>query len=154
MFRYTNNPDGTPRHATRASAEPVQSIKPVQAVDYNVGAGREQEIVNNIADGIKNDARVQEAINTGNQEAFRRIYGYETADDTKKRLIDDQFSVSFGKDAESLFRGLVNGRMYAEAVRNTPEYQEANLRATKYKQYSFYGVNELAKAIKSGEILP
>lgn len=168
QFQVVNNHDFTPKsNIENQPTQPVQQSNPVSqnfspsqpaqqpqnANYYNVGVGREQEIINNIGEGIKNDGRVQQAINSGDFDAFKKIYGYETADGTKRKILEDQWAASTRHDSDSLFQGILSGRTFAQNIQNSPDYARAKIRATNYQKYSNASVGELAQYLRSGDLL-
>ena len=135
VFQLVNNPDLTPRQNTQTTPQTPQATQ-INQPNWNIGTGREQELVNTINEGLKNDSRVQQAVQSGDWDAFSKLYGYDTADTTKQRILKDQWDASTNYSQDSLFRGLVNGNTYANSVTEKPEYRQAQMRADKYSQYS------------------
>lgn len=96
---------------------------------------------------------MQNAIATGDQEAFKKIYGYDTADETKKKILDNQWAGSVKNDPDSLFAGIIAGRSYGENIQKLPEFKNAQSRANNYVKFSSASINELASYMNSGELL-
>nr|DAV49594.1 MAG TPA: hypothetical protein [Bacteriophage sp.] len=58
---------------------------------YDSSFNRENEIRNNINNGIRNDSRVKQSLANDDIESFRNLYGYYSADNGKRRIVDELF---------------------------------------------------------------
>ena len=113
--KYGNEKDGDlGKYASPEAIVPVETPKaqkiapvkgtPIQVTpDYNVGKGREGEISQHLSDGITNDPKIQEMVNTGNRDAFNAKYQYSTADETKRHILDSFFQSQQPQNSEAYF---------------------------------------------------
>ena len=94
----------TPQGSTVVQKETPAVVVP----DYNVGKGREAEIVTHLNDSAK-DPSVANLLASGNESAFKAQFGYATADETKKDLIDKFYQAKQPQNSLAYFQHLANG---------------------------------------------
>ena len=73
--------------------------------------------------------QVQQMLSTGNREAFNAKYGYSTADDTKKHMLDSFFQSNQPQTSDSYFSLLSGGmKLQKNQYVNMPEARDAQHR--------------------------
>ena len=84
----------TPRATTKmAGSTPV--------IDYNVSTGREQEIQDNISKITQTNPNLLK-----DRNAYNQAFGYDTADQGKKALLDSTFNGQVKPNADQIFTSL------------------------------------------------
>ena len=74
-------------------------------MDFNTSAGREAEIQKNLSEGYANAPELFKS-----QDAYRKAYGYDTADQGKKAILDAFYSkVSAPQTPETYLQTLFTG---------------------------------------------
>lgn len=124
--------------------------KETPATNFNVWAWREQEILKNLNEGFVNAPDLFQ-----NQDTFRASYGYATADETKKRMLDAFFQAknSQQNNPDALFQQIAtNQPIYNQEIKKTPAYQKAFSRFNDLNINAGLSTNELADKIKNGSI--
>lgn len=136
---------------------PVQTTpqKPVQTTpDFNTWVGREQDIIANLAEGLKSDATVQKAIQSGDITTFKQKYWYDQADETKKRLLDQFFTTNQPQDEGSFYNLLRSGQQITSpTLTRLPAFKIAQERANDFNKFSQYNVNQISSALLSGSLI-
>ena len=136
---------------------PVQTTpqKPVQTTpDFNTWVGREQDIIANLSEGLKSDATVQKAIQSGDIATFKQKYWYDQADETKKRLLDQFFTTNQPRDEGSFYNLLRSGQQITSpTLTRLPAFKIAQERANDFSKFSQYSVNQISSALLSGSLI-
>ena len=131
----TPAPTATPTTATASNTA-------TWAVDFNVWAGREQDIVKNLQT-FKTQGM--------DDNAIKQASGYATADATKKAQIDGFLA---GQN-KPLDEGTVFNAMMAwtpPPIQNTPDYRSAKYRYDQFQKFNGMTVPQLVDNLKQGEI--
>ena len=153
----TVTPPTTP---TQPVTPPVkETVTPVKTevkattpeVNFNTSVGRENEINANLAN-----------ITAGNQSlltdrnAFNNAFGYATADDGKKALLDSFFQSKQAEitNPDTLYKTILSGAVIPESLKNTPNYKTALQRANNYKKFTSYSPTQLETSLLNGDLLP
>lgn len=68
---------------------------PTGTTNWDSSVNREQEIRNNIDNGIRNDPNIKRALQNNDIEYYRRVYGYYSADATKKAILDEKWNQNY-----------------------------------------------------------
>lgn len=131
----TPAPTATPTTATASNTA-------TWAVDFNVWAGREQDIVKNLQT-FKTQGM--------DDNAIKQASGYATADATKKAQIDGFLA---GQN-KPLDEGTVFNAMMAwtpPPIQNTPDYRSAKYRYDQFQKFNGMSTPQLVDNLKQGEI--
>lgn len=127
----------------------------VATPDFNVGKGRESDIMANLAEGYKNDPAIQKAISTGDYNAYKSAYGYDTADSVKKGLLDSFFQARQPKTQESFFGSLITGLKIAkDKFIQSPEARNAQYRFDAIAPYKGASVETIYNGMTNGILSP
>lgn len=141
----------TPEWQTVVKKETPWVVTP----DWNIGKGREQDILNNLNDWYKNDQAIQKAIMTWDYNSFKQSYWYDTADQTKKNMLDAFFQARQPKNSESFFKTLVTGqKIENNKYRESPEARNAQHRFDVISPYKWASIDSLYNWMVSGTITP
>jgi len=143
----TTTPEGT----TTVKKETPWVITP----DWNVGKGREQEIMSNLETWYSKDPNIQKAIASGDYNAFKSAYGYDTSDSVKKGLLDSFFQARQPKTQESFFDSLITGLKIAkDKFVQSPEARSAQYRFDAIATYKGASVETLYNGMTNGILTP
>jgi hypothetical protein len=123
----------------------------VNTPDFNTSQGREQDILKNLNEGFTNAPSLFQ-----NQEAYKKAYGYDTADQGKKAILDSFFA---GKqtptDSNSLYSQLSSGVAISDPrIIGTQEYKTAKTRFDTLNKYKSYTQEQIGTALNTGDLLP
>lgn len=119
-------------------------------VDFNVWSGREQDILKNLNEGFSNAPDLFQ-----NKDTFKTAYGYATADDTKKKMLDAFFQSKSAQinNTDALFQQIAtNQPIYNQDTKRTPAYQKAFSRFSDMNLNAGLTPNELADKLRNGSI--
>ncbi len=154
----TTTPATTPIKAPIEQKEPIPTT-PVQttqvvAPDYNVGKGREQEIVDHL-NTISKEPDVANLLASGNEASFKNKFGYDTADQTKKDIIDRYYQASQPQNSEAYFQHLANGGTIEKTkYLNSAEAAKAQHTFDILSPYKGASVDTLYSAMVGGILAP
>ena len=150
-----------PKVETPAPVSPVAPAapKPVQATPstapktqeyFDQSQKREQEILTNLNEGFKNAPELFRDVGT-----FRSSYGYDTADEGKKKMLD-AFWQSKQPKGENQFADILlsGGTVWNADSKRTPDYQRAQARYDVVSQYKGADSNSLFSAMANGKFTP
>ena len=126
-----------------ASSTPTKT-EPV--IDYNVSAGREWEIQDNVAKITQTNPNLLK-----DRNAFNQAFGYETADAGKKALLDSTFSGQVKPSQDDIFNSMRAGVNVWDP--KSTEFRQAQARIATFKKYSVYDTASLATSLQSGDLL-
>lgn len=141
----------TPQGETIVKKETPWVVTP----DYNVGKGREQDILTNLNEGYTKDLAIQKAITTGDYETYKQAYGYDTADQTKKTTLDAFFQARQPKNSESFLKILASGQKIQNAqYKTSPEAADAQHRYDVLSPYIGANATTIYDAMKSWKLYP
>lgn len=117
---------------------------------YDQSQKREQEILSNLDTGFKNDPTLFRDENT-----FKSSYGYATADEGKKRMLDAYWQSKQPK-GENQFADILmsGGTVWNETSKRTPDYQRAQSRFDVVSQYKGADSQSLFSSMVNGKITP
>lgn len=121
-----------------------------QAVNYDSSIGRDREILANLSEGFKNapDLFADEA-------TFKASYGYATADEGKKRMLDAFYQAKQPKNEDQFFSILASGgRVWNESSKALPAYQSAVKRFDDIQKYKGFTSSQFSSALSNGQIIP
>lgn len=80
--------------------------------------------------------------------------GYATADTAKKALIDGFYQSKMPKGSDSIYAMLQAGQSVPPDAMNGADYKNAKTRYDSYNRYSSYTAEQIATAMKGGELVP
>lgn len=126
-----------------ASSTPTKT-EPV--IDYNVSAGREWEIQDNVAKITQTNPNLLK-----DRNAYNQAFGYETADAGKKALLDSTFSGQVKPSQDDIFNSMRAGVSVWDP--KSTEFRQAQARINTFKKYSVYDTASLATSLQSGDLL-
>lgn len=130
----------TPEWQTVVKKETPWVVTP----DYNVGKGREQEILTNLNTDLQSNEKLKQALATGDYETFKQNYGYDTADQTKKQMLDAFFQTQQPKNSESFFQTLTQWmKIENSKYRESPEARDAQHRFDIISPYKWASVDSI-----------
>lgn len=89
---FDPNASNNPHNTTWGQGTPTP---PTSTTNWDSSANREQEIRNNIDNGIRNDPNIKRALQNNDIEYYRRAYGYYSADSTKKAILDEKWNQNY-----------------------------------------------------------
>jgi hypothetical protein len=123
----------------------------VNTPDFNTSQGREQDILKNLNEGFTNAPSLFQ-----NQESYRQAYGYDTADQGKKAILDSFFA---GKqtptDTNSILATLLSGGQITNPqITNTAEYKSAVGRIDKVNTIKGYDQSQISTLLAEGKLVP
>ena len=120
-------------------------------VNFNTSVGRENEINANLA----NITASNQSLLT-DRNAFNNAFGYSTADDGKKALLDSFFQSKQAEitNPDILYKTILSGAVIPESLKNTPNYKTALQRANNYKKFTSYSPTQLEASLLNGDLLP
>lgn len=139
-----------PKVEAVAKKTTAPKVAAAQAVNYDSSVGRDQEILANLSEGYKNapDLFADEA-------TFRASYGYATADEGKKRMLDAFYQAKQPKNEDQFFSILASGgRVWNESSKALPAYQSAVKRFEDIQKYKGFTSSQFSSALSSGKIIP
>ncbi len=150
-------PVAQPAPVTQIQAE-VKSPEPIKTevasstaktepvIDYNVSAGREWEIQDNIAKITQTNPNLLK-----DRNAYNQAFGYETADAGKKALLDSTFSGQVKPSQDDIFNSMRSGVSVWDP--KSTEFRQAQARINTFNKYSVYDTASLATSLQSGDLL-
>lgn len=150
-------PVAQPAPVTQIQAE-VKSPEPIKTevasstaktepvIDYNVSAGREWEIQDNIAKITQTNPKLLK-----DRNAYNQAFGYETADAGKKALLDSTFSGQVKPSQDDIFNSMRQGVSVWDP--KSTEFRQAQARINTFKKFSVYDTASLATSLQSGDLL-
>lgn len=134
VFRYTNNPDGTPRNTAKAPTQPIQ--------DPN----REQEILKNLNEGYQYNPRLFET-----RENFEKAYNYANKPENERAVLDS-FWNSKRQDADSLYARMRNGETLNDTDYNSIDGEVARFRKRQTDYYAGFTPSQLLVEVRDGNL--
>lgn len=134
VFRYTNNPDGTPRNTAKAPAHPIQ--------DPN----REQEILKNLNEGYQYNPRLFDT-----RENFEKAYNYANKPENERAVLDS-FWNSKRQDADSLYARMRNGETLNDTDYNSIDGEVARFRKRQTDYYAGFTPSQLLAEVRDGNL--
>lgn len=145
-FRESQGPVQSAQVATIPEPSPAVATEAVRAekqIDYNVGLGREQEILKNL------ESFKQQGITDA--EAIKRMSGYVTATPEKKAIIDSfNAKLTAPMNEADIFNSLVSGTQIQQ--KNTPDFRRAQFKYNKFKRYNSMTPSQMVESMKQGDI--
>lgn len=129
--------------AKEVTTQPTKTEAPI---DYNASAGREQEIQKNIAEITKGNPNLLK-----DRNAFNQAFGYDTADQWKKALLDSAFQ---GGNAPLNQKDVLNAFISGVNVpeQNTQAYRNAKVQYDTFKKFNAMTPTQLLDNLKQGQI--
>jgi hypothetical protein len=151
-IKYANNPDWTPVTAEVKPIEPVKTTvasKTEAPIDYNKSQGREGDIQANIKQiTTDNPALLKD------RNAYNQAFGYDTADQGKKAMLDASFSTGNQvPTASAMYNAIVGKADIPEEQKLTPSYKIAQNRYTKANMFSWMTPSQLANEMKNVKLV-
>ncbi len=132
------------------TVQPTIQPKTEKTVDFNVWSGRENEIVSNLNEWFKNAPELFKDQNT-----FRNAYGYNSADESKRRVLDAYFQAKTGNlgTQDGIFQALsTNQPIFNKDVVNTPAFQSAKARFDTLQVNKGLSAAQIADKLKNGDL--
>lgn len=152
---------------TQTPVTPTQPVAPVTAevpkteiastapkveapIDYNTSAGRESEIQKNVSELTKTNPNLLK-----DRNAYNKAFGYDTADQGKKAILDASFTWSQPAPvtASSLYNIIASKQEVPLEQRNSGAYRVANNRYQRVNQYVNMTPSEVNQAFTSGKLV-
>jgi len=94
-------------------------------------------------------------LSTGNREAFNAKYGYATADDTKKHMLDSFFQSNQPQNSEAYFSLLASGmKLQKNQYVNMPEARDAQHRYDIISPFIGASTDKIYTAMINEKIVP
>ena len=137
---------------------PAQKVKPVKPVtptkvepviDFNSSQGREQDIQTNIKQiTTDNPALLKD------RNAYNQAFGYDTADQGKKAMLDASFNTGNQvPTASAMYNNIIAKADIPEEMKQTPSYRTANNRYMKANMYSTMTPSQLSSEMTNSKLI-
>lgn len=122
----------------------------VPQVDFNVSQGREWEIQKNIADITATNPTLLK-----DRNAYNQAFGYETADQWKKAILDSAFQSGQPQvpNADMMFSSIVMKAPVPDDQKTTTQYKIAQNRYLKANSYASMTPAQVSSDITSGKLI-
>jgi len=122
---------------TTPKPQPVETAQTQQ--DYQVG------VMKNLQEGYKNDPSLFK-----DYETYKKAYGYDTANQDKKNVVDAFWQSKQPKDETSIYATLKSGQtLQNKQVIGTPEYNKAKIKYDTFNRYNSMGNEQLLTELKN-----
>lgn len=122
----------------------------VPQVDFNLSQGREWEIQKNVADITATNPTLLK-----DRNAYNQAFGYETADQWKKAILDSAFQSGQPQvpNADMMFSSIVMKAPVADDQKTTTQYKIAQNRYLKANSYASMTPAQVSSDITSGKLI-
>lgn len=130
--------------APAPKVEPPKAEAPKQSapVDFNVSAGREEEIQKNLASITATNPAL-----TQDRAKFDAAFGYSTADAGKKALLDSFYDSKRPKTQDEMYAMLSSGAQIMGEASKTPEFASAKKRFDAVQAYKSFSIPQFSSAL-------
>lgn len=134
---------------TPAPVKPVTPTKVEPVIDYNKSQGREQDIQSNIKQiTTDNPALLKD------RNAYNQAFGYDTADQGKRAMLDASFSTGNQvPTASAMYNAIVGKADIPEEQKITLSYKIAQNRYAKVSMFSGMTASQVANEMKNVKLV-
>lgn len=124
--------------------------KKVEPIDFNLSQGREWDIQKNVADITSTNPTLLK-----DRTAYNKAFGYETADQWKKALLDSAFQSGQPQtpNADMMFSSILAKAPVPDDQKTTTQYKIAQNRYLKANSYASMTPSQLSSDITSGKLI-
>jgi len=124
--------------------------KKVEPIDFNLSQGREWDIQKNVADITSTNPTLLK-----DRNAYNKAFGYETADQWKKALLDSAFQSGQPQtpNADMMFSSILAKAPVPDDQKTTTQYKIAQNRYLKANSYASMTPSQLSSDITSGKLI-
>jgi len=124
--------------------------KKVEPIDFNLSQGREWDIQKNVADITSTNPTLLK-----DRNAYNKAFGYETADQWKKALLDSAFQSGQPQtpNADIMFSSILMKAPVPDDQKTTTQYKIAQNRYLKANSYASMTPSQLSSDITSGKLI-
>lgn len=135
--------------APKVETPKAEAPKQPAPVDFNVSAGREEEIQKNLASITATNPAL-----TQDRAKFDAAFGYSTADAGKKALLDSFYDSKRPKTQDEMYAMMSSGAQIMGEASKTPEFASAKKRFDAVQAYKSFSVPQFSSALAKGTVIP